>query len=191
MTRLSAIRCGSIVFCVFAIPLAAGGDDKKPQKERRDYAGTSVLMGQFRALFDAWDLNKDGNLDRHELAKAFRGANATAYKPASDDKLTAKARASKYPDYEFLIELDQNRDGKISRTEFIDWARSFALEWRHLKTREQSIARLQRSLQGRLATAEREKLSAEIKQEREAATEQRKAMRFLQTMEKHLKSTRK
>src|SRR5262249_31666226 len=64
--------------CVLALLLVgpalaadSADDTPRPDKEPPDPPGTSLYMNQFRALFDAWDLNKDGFLDKEELAKAF------------------------------------------------------------------------------------------------------------------------
>jgi hypothetical protein len=45
----------------------------------KDPPGTGMYMDQFRLLFDKWDLNGDGYLDKDELAKAFRGPNAKPF----------------------------------------------------------------------------------------------------------------
>src|SRR5262249_23711411 len=132
-------------------------EEKKSSTVRKDRAGTSVYMGQLRALFAAWDLNNDEYLDKEELAKAFRGAKAKPYDaepqpPAEkdDDAASAKgapAKKSKYdrfPDYQFLIKLDQDGDKKISRSEFQDWARDYAVQLKKLA-----------ELQDRIAAAER------------------------------------
>jgi hypothetical protein len=100
---------------------AAAADDAeiKPKVEPKDPKGTSLYMGQLRALFDAWDTNKDGYLDKEELAVAFRGAGAKPYDhkkessekdEGSSDKDAKRAPDySKYPDYNFLVQLDVDR----------------------------------------------------------------------------------
>jgi Ca2+-binding EF-hand superfamily protein len=165
---------------------AAGADKPSTPKVRRDLAGTTALMGKFRSLFANWDLNKDGYLDKGELAKAFRGADAKPYEPATGSALSAKRVARKYPDHEFLIELDQDGDGKISRAEFMDWARSYVGELKKVNEGQDRIGHKEKQLKGDLPAAEKKKLTEELKQERKALADLRKQMRHLQTIEKHL-----
>ena len=114
--------------------------DSSRAAPKKDPAGTAVYMGQLRLLFDTWDLNSDGYLDKHELAKAFRGPDAKPYeKPAGGTAENAKPDLSKYPDHVLLVELDVNGDGKISKVEFENWARDFAVSLKH---REQALKRV-------------------------------------------------
>ena len=172
-------------------PLPAQGDDKGAGKPKKDYAGTSVLMGQFRELFAVWDLNKDGFLDKSELAKAFRGANAKPYEPKSKATTAIKADLAKYPDYQFLVHLDQNGDGKISHEEFLDWARSYAQELKKVRSTRSRIAQRERKLKQQPAGADRKKLLAELRAEQKALAEQKKQMHQLDVIEKHLQHVKR
>jgi hypothetical protein len=59
------------------------GAAKKKPKPKPSPSGSGVtingIVTQLRGLFAAWDLNGDGFLDKEELAKAFRGANARPF----------------------------------------------------------------------------------------------------------------
>src|SRR5262245_12295147 len=89
-------------------------------------AGAAVsktyVVGQLRLLFADWDTNDDGYLDKKELAKGFRGKDAKPYdhtpsagKDKTRNRSKTKAEYKKYPDYLFLVQLDEDGDKKISR----------------------------------------------------------------------------
>ena len=156
MRKQSWLLFGGLSACL-ALSLAAvvlAADDTTPSKittkEPADPPGTTIYMAQFRLLFDTWDLNGDGYLNKAELAKAFRGPTAKPYdyKPAVKDKkddkdpkedkkdstsskdptTAKKPNYSKYPDYNFLIQLDQDSDEMISRHEFLSWGRDVSVQ---------------------------------------------------------------
>jgi len=156
------------------LSFAVAAQDTTKTKEPPDPPGTSLYMSQLRQLFDAWDTSGDGFLDKQELAVVFRGAGAKPFdykakpKPKDDpsskddppksdsekDKKDPKATDKKpdysmYPDYTFLVQLDQNADEMISRSEFLSWARDYAVQ---LKTADDNARALLR-LQQQLATA--------------------------------------
>jgi hypothetical protein len=187
--RACLLRSPFTLSCLLFVALAANGADDKPgsHKARRDPAGLSAQMGQFRSLFAAWDLNQDGFLDKTELARAFRGASAKPYAPVPGSAGSPKSLAHKYPDHEFLIQLDQNNDGKISRAEFMDWARSYLEGMKKYAARESRLSQKEKQLkEGNLSADEKKKISEEIKFERKALAEQKKELKHLETIEKHL-----
>jgi len=120
---------GALILALSAGALADAPNNPPPQPaDPPDPPGTTLYMGRLRAQFVAWDLDGDGFLDKSELAKAFRGTDAKPYDykkpgdstPASGDLTSLKKPDySEYPDYNFLIKLDQDGDGMISRAEFM------------------------------------------------------------------------
>jgi hypothetical protein len=92
--------------------LATAAPQKDPQVE-----------AQLHALFNKWDLDRDGFLDKEELAKHFRGPKA---KPPEGDLYDDKGNLTplfyqaktKYPDLIFLWSLDKDMDGRINWSEF-------------------------------------------------------------------------
>ena len=154
---------------------------KKSSKSPRDPAGTTVYMAQLRLLWDSWDENKDGFVDKEELRHIFRGPSAKPYDaktatktdpaktdPAKnaekkDDKKDAKIDDKKdvkkddkkpvkkpdyaaYPDHAVLIALDQNGDGRISRDEFMSWAREYAVQLKHQDAALLKVSKVQDKL---------------------------------------------
>jgi hypothetical protein len=216
------LREGSAAVLLLLLTAAVvGADDNPPRgKDLPDPPGTTIYMGQLRALFDAWDLNGDGYLDKEELAKAFRGPKAKPFDyvrpspadkgPAKDDKtdentavtaLTAVATAAtaafaedlkdqvkddskyrpadssstkkpdyaKYPDYNFLVALDQDNDEKVSRKEFMSWARDYAVQLKQQADVQKKILRLQQKLaNAKAGSKEYKALQRELKREQAA-----------------------
>jgi Ca2+-binding EF-hand superfamily protein len=161
MRRLCSLRpfaaAGLLLLLVTVVPAA-------PPK--KDPPGTSLTMGQLRALFATWDLNGDGYLDKQELARAFRGPHARPYEPRAESN--AKADHSKYPDYLFLVELDANNDGRISKDEFTTWARDYAVQLKHQNDALKKIQKLQTKLESTTKAGDQKQLQGEIKKEQEA-----------------------
>jgi EF hand domain-containing protein len=178
-----ALRSLTIVCLIFLgagpVPCRVHADDKAP---RRDPAGSSVVMGQLRLLFDSWDINRDGVLDRAELAKAFRGPGARPY----TGQAPAVKVGVKYPDYQFLIQVDQNNDGKITRREFEDWARSYVSKRGRVRTAERRLASLEKKMQNESRAEDKKVLAAEIDRQKQVLEAQKKQIHYIETVEKHL-----
>jgi HEAT repeat protein len=86
---------------------------------------TALIFNELAGQFNLWDADKDGFLDKVELARAFRGPKATA--PVFKGAPTAKELKA-HPDAWFLARLDRDGDERISRGEFDHWARAYAME---------------------------------------------------------------
>lgn len=87
---------------------------------------------QLRALFNRYDLNKDGFLDAGEVAKAYRGPTAKpAPQPGYDSKGNFVApqgsNSYKYPDQLFLLAADRNHDDRVSWDEYDVYGESIVL----------------------------------------------------------------
>jgi Ca2+-binding EF-hand superfamily protein len=176
---------------------AALADPPPPTStEPADPPGTTPYMDRLRAVFAAWDLDGDQYLDKPELAKAFRGPDARPYdskqaadpavkEPSTDPAATKKPDSTQYPDYEFLIQLDQDGDGRISRTEFMSWARDYAVQRKEQADQETKVA----AVQAKLLTASSPKAVKEL--EKELKKEQASLAKMSKNMNKAAKAAEK
>ncbi len=165
--------CALASAALFALP-PIGHAMAAPKK---DPAGTSLVMGQLRLVFATWDANGDGYLDRFELARAFRGADAKPYEKPKDGS-SSPPDFARYPDHALLIELDVNGDGRISKDEFESWARDYAVALKHqeqalkkIATTEHKLTTLSKNsakMTARELAAEQKALESELKREQEA-----------------------
>jgi hypothetical protein len=180
-----ALTAGLMLFV--ALGVAAQDSTDKKKKEPPDPPRTSVYMNQLRLLFDTWDTDKDGYLDKKELAVAFYGPGTKPFdaaaqakkdkaekdkseskkdeesdkdktekdKSTSDkdkDKPKDKEKDKKAPDYSkradyvFLTQLDVDKDDQISREEFMNWARDYAVQLRDQADALKELKKLQDQL---------------------------------------------
>jgi hypothetical protein len=167
-----------LAVCLAALAYVApalGDDPPKP-----DPPGTGPYMTQLRAWFKAADLDSDGYLDKAELAKVFRGANAKPFdfKKGDDAKDKDDSRGanetgdkpdySKYPDYLFLTQLDKDKDDKVSKGEFESWARDYAVQLKHLDEQLKKVLTAEQRLARAETKKEIEALQRELKAEQNA-----------------------
>ena len=165
-----------VVFLV-TLPTLADDPPKKP-----DPPGTGPYMTQLRAWFKAADLDSDGYLDKAELAKAFRGADAKPFdfkkdadkkddvkeKDSSDSKKPDKPDYSNYPDYQFLKLVDKDLDEKVSKDEFETWAREYAVELKKQDDQLKKVLLAEQRLANATSKKEIQQLERELKSERDA-----------------------
>ncbi len=120
---------------------------------RKDLTGAAgLIQDQLRAWFTGTDTNKDGYLDKEELAKAMRGAKAPKFdvNPAGTGlKQFTSKDLDKYPDLAFLGRVDRDNDGKISRDEFERWAYDFAVFTKQDMDKQDEIQAAQNRLRER------------------------------------------
>src|SRR5262245_18249188 len=162
MRRLVRFGGLAIVFLITSFS-AAQGPDKKPSSsvsKKADPSGTGPLMGQLRALFAQWDANQDEILDKEELAHGFRGAEAkppttaTGKTKSGESNSAGKARngskeGSTFPDRDFLQQVDQNGDGRVSRDEFLNWAREYAVHQKNIAAAEKRVSKAEVKVRSR------------------------------------------
>ena len=80
---------------------------------------------------------------------------------------------------------------KISRSEFQDWARDYAVQLKKLAELQERIAAAERRLAGKIATVEKHRVTKELQNQRKAVTELKKQVHHLETIDKHLQQIRR
>jgi hypothetical protein len=114
----------AVLALVATIATVQADDEKKGKKREKNI--DPMLAQQLRMVFDSIDRDKDGYLDKTELAHAFRGPTAKPapdIEPADDDEkkpVKMNPNTPVYTDAVFLHTYDDNKDGKLSFDEFED-----------------------------------------------------------------------
>jgi hypothetical protein len=179
--------CLDVCWSVLGVLLVSAGilaadDNPKGNSKGSSTSSSAYVLGQMRLLFDSWDLNRDGYVDRAELARAFRGPGA---RPYAGTQPAVKVQA-KYPDHAFMLQVDQDRDGKISQSEFEDWARGYLQEQRKLRGKQRRVSQMEKKLAMTTDAAEKKSLSLALESEKKSLAEMKKEMHSIDIVEKHL-----
>jgi hypothetical protein len=126
--------------------------------------------------------DKDGkDKDAKEKdAKEVKDKDAKEKAPATArDPKTGKPEFAKFPDYAFLIEVDADGDGRISRKEFETWARGYSSDLRQQLRAEEHLLQAEAKLQKVTSS----KSVADMKKEQADA---RKLLEQMKAYEKHI-----
>jgi len=216
------MACGlaalGLLVVVLTAAAAAAQDTSDPPpkkgKEPADPPRTSLYMGQLRALFAAWDKNKDDYLDKEELAIALRGPGSKPFDykasksksgsegnkedskkddedPPKEDPKKKPEKApdySMYPDYQLLTQLDKDRDDKISRDEFMEWARDYAIQLRDQAEAQKKLAEIQARYNKLPAKSkDRKSVEAQLKKQQREINQLQSKLKKYQYVQKSLK----
>lgn len=175
-------RVAQTVLALLCLVLLLTADVQGWQKssavsKKADPAGTGPTMGLLRSLFTDWDVNKDNYLDKRELARGFRMLQAKAAPPekepppaiGTDKTKTAPGqKAASTLEQQFLAQVDQDGDKRVSRDEFINWAREYAVLLKNIATAEGKIAKAEAKLKTNLRETTRKTVEADLQAERKA-----------------------
>lgn len=100
-----------------------------------------------------------------------KGEESDKDKAAAKGKPRLTVDYSKFPDYQFLSQLDKDGDEKVSREEFELWAHDYALkqleQQKQAEDQQKKVAALQAKMQ-QAALKEMKKMETELKKERDA-----------------------
>ncbi len=133
-------------------------------KVHKGMAGT--IQSNLRLWFVSSDADKDGQLDKLELARAIRGPKAKAYdEGAAGRQLTSRDFAA-YPDFAFLSRVDRDNDGFLSRDEYNRWAYDYAeYLWHETEARDRVAKAQLRLMERSLSTAMKVQTEAVLRNE--------------------------
>jgi hypothetical protein len=112
------------------------------------------IRGDLEAVFRHWDVDKDKKVTAAELARGLRGDDAVPYRPASPGE--AKKPGSqptkladivkKYPDYNFMLHWDKDRDDDLTEKEFEAFVTEVSAHYKVVFEKQDQLERLQKRI---------------------------------------------
>ncbi len=174
---------------IWIVLLALSGQAAGPALNSSQMAQAEPRL---RALFDKADLNRDGFLDRDELARSYRGPNAKSPEGGMyDDKghltpLVYQAR-TKYPDLVFLWAVDKDGDNRVSWAEY----RQFGLDDYAAKLKQQQALQVaiqsatRQATRNRGRTAPRQQAQNVRNLQRQYAAQQRQVVNYQRNVQRY------
>lgn len=165
--------------------LWCGGTTHAQRGDRDKNAGQMPLQleNQLKAQFARSDRNKDGALDKEELAKTFRGPAA---KPLPDNTDADPKKPARPPtaDQLFLQTFDADKDGKVTFDEYKSGmagvVEEFLDQQKQLEEQQHKLLEAQRKLSGgKLGKNERGDLEKQIREQQQMIERQQKQIQDL------------
>lgn len=114
-----------VVACPMSVFAAAKAKPKESKVDKKPALSSGAVNGQLQKTFKLWDKNKDDSVDQQELEKFF-SVKLKAPPKKKGEVAAVGAADPKAPVVALLAKADADKDGKISRTEFDEWAASFS-----------------------------------------------------------------
>jgi hypothetical protein len=131
------------------------------------------------------DANDKGNKDKDAKEKGEKDKDAKDKgdkdKGTDTSKPETKKDYSRYPDYQFLIQLDKDGDEQVSRTEFESWATDLAVQLKSQLDAQQRLLQAQLALQmPNIKAADRRKYQNQLNKEQQQLMKLQKQIQKLE-----------
>jgi hypothetical protein len=127
---------------------------EKPPEVSDNDPRLKSLRGDLEAVFRHWDADKDRKVTAAELARGLRGDGAEPYrapspgegnKPGSPPTKLADI-VKKYPDYNFMLHWDKDRDDVLSEKEFDTFVSEVSSHYKVMFEKQDQLERLQKRI---------------------------------------------
>jgi hypothetical protein len=110
--RTSLLCCAAVAAALLAAPAEARAQTDRKKRDA-DYAR---YVKQLAARFIAWDADADNNLDKTELAKAFRGPDARPFDAGADVTVSDSDRGRMQSLYTALLAMPLTSGLPVNQT---------------------------------------------------------------------------